>query len=282
MMIRNIRKGEYMEEKEIKCPHCGASVKAEAGKNSFFCKFCGGQITVSSEDGNNKIEGFIKKNKKILIIGGAAILSVILILLIILGIVKHMNTGVYRPSVEDSVDVNKYTEADYREVVMGKIREESMLIVAEQEVSVTYSLEKEGWISWDVFKKTQQIKDYGTVQYTVDLNGIKDNDVVYDRDTNTLIIYVPKPEIHEVFLKPDKREVGDPENGFLAWGSIKLTQDETAALDAESIVKLRQVAEETIDRSVIEEATVKALKDLLSTCVSKVGKNTRLQIRIDR
>ena len=302
-----------MEVRKFSCPHCGASINIEGDKKTFFCTYCGGQVIV--DDGTRKTiheetinynvnsdvkkerintindiaavqtaknEGFLNKYKFLFIIATTVVLVILLVVSIISGIVRSKHSDVYKPEISDTVIVNSHTTADFVEVVMGKIEEKSMIIVAEQEVSALIDIEKAGLFDWKIFKKSQQIKDYGVIQYTVDLSDIYESDIVYDQGTNTVTVYVPMAEIHEVFLKPEKREVGDPKNGFFAWGDIKLNAEESAALEAESIEKLRSVAEETIDDSVIEKATEKALKELLSKCISNVDSSTRLKIKVEK
>lgn len=301
-----------MELRKYNCPHCGATVNIDGDKDVFFCNYCGGQIVV--DDGSQKLlyeestnqhieidakkeythnindqaavekaknEGFLNRYKVKLAIAGIAGLILISILIIINSIIKDANTKSYKPELKDIVVVDKNTTADFLEVVMDKIEEKSLLIVAEREVNVLIDLEQEGWIKWDVFKKSQKIRDYGIVQYTVDLHDIDEEDISYDEETNILTIYVPKAKIHEVTLEPEKREVGDPQNGFLAWGSIKLDQEKSAELEAESIEKIRQTAEDTIDKESIDDATEKAVKDLFAICVYNVNNSTKLRIKID-
>lgn len=115
-----------------------------------------------------------------------------------------------------------FTVADFEEPILGKAMRQRLLIVEEQEVYVNTTITEAGMFNWGVFNKQQAIVIHGTGQYTIDLTQITADDISLNEDTYELTIRIPHAVLHGTIFDPAKTEIGDPQNGWLAFGSIKM------------------------------------------------------------
>lgn len=163
------------------------------------------------------------------------ILSIFLLLVIVAGGVywyKNNKAGEPVASVEDhdltleNNGIFGFTVADFQEPVLGEAVRQKLLIVEEKEVYVNTTITETGLFNWGVFNKQQALTIHGTGQYTIDLSEIKATDISLDEDTYELTIRIPHAELNNVSFDPSKTEVGDSQNGWLAFGDIKLTAEQ--------------------------------------------------------
>ena len=119
-----------------------------------------------------------------------------------------------------------YTAVDFEDVILGQATRQKLLIVDEQEVSVTSTITSAGLFNWSVFSKAQNETIYGVGEYTIDLSEIKKEDIEFDEENYTVTIHVPYPDLHKVTFDPSKTQIGDTDKGWLAFGDIKLTAEQ--------------------------------------------------------
>ena len=165
----------------------------------------------------------------------SGVLSVFLLLVIAAGGVywyKHNKASEPVTPVEnhdltlENNGIFGFTAADFQEPILGEATRQRLLIVEEQEVYVNTTITETGFLNWGVFNKQQPLTIHGTGEYTVDLAEIEPSDIVLNEDTYELTISIPHAELHNVDFDPGKTEVGDAQNGWLAFGDIKLTAEQ--------------------------------------------------------
>lgn len=132
-----------------------------------------------------------------------------------------------------------FTAADFEEPILGEATRQRLLIVEEQEVYVNTTITDTGLFNWGIFNKQQVFTIHGTGQYTIDLTKITRQDIYLDEDTYELTIKIPHAELHQVTFDPTKTEVGDAQNGWLAFGSIKLDAEQNKQFEVEANEKLK-------------------------------------------
>lgn len=116
-----------------------------------------------------------------------------------------------------------------------------MLVVEEQEVYDNATITDTGLFNWGVLNKKQVITIHGTGQYTIDLSQVTAQDISLDEDTYELTIRIPHAELQKpVKFDPSQTEIGDTEKGWLAFGDIKLTQEQQKAFEEEACKKLEE------------------------------------------
>lgn len=131
-----------------------------------------------------------------------------------------------------------FTVADFEEVILGESTRQRMLIVQEQDVYVNTTITDTGLFNWGVFNKQQLLTIHGTGQYTIDLSQVTAADISLNEETYELTIRIPHAQLHQVVFDPAKTEIGDPQNGWLAFGKIKLTLDQTLSFESTAVEEL--------------------------------------------
>lgn len=119
-----------------------------------------------------------------------------------------------------------FTVADFQDVVLEEGKRQKQMIVEEQQAYVNTTLTEAGFMNWGVFNKQQPITVHGTGEYTIDMSKIESNDIFLDTDTYELTINIPHAELHNVVFDPEKTEIGDTQNGWLAFGTIKMDAEQ--------------------------------------------------------
>lgn len=132
-----------------------------------------------------------------------------------------------------------YKAVDFSKVILGKAQKESLLIVDEQNASVNSTVTDAGFLKLGIFSKNQNITYYGKGIYTIDLSKLTEDDISLDDSDYTVTITVPYPELHEVSFDPNKTVVGDVDRGWLAFGDISMTADETKKVQSEAVKRLK-------------------------------------------
>ena len=115
-----------------------------------------------------------------------------------------------------------FTVADFEEAILGEATQQHLLIVEEQEVYVNTVITDTGLFNWGVFNKQQALTIHGTGQYTIDLTEISSDDISLNEETYEITVRMPHAELHQTIFDPSETAGGDAQNGWLAFGSIKM------------------------------------------------------------
>lgn len=144
-----------------------------------------------------------------------------------------------------------FTVADFEEPILGEATRQRLLIVEEQEVYVNTTITDTGLFHWGVFNKQQALTIHGTGQYTIDLTQITADDISLNEDTYELTIRIPHAVLYKTIFDPSKTEIGDAQNGWLAFGSIKLDAEQQKEFEvaAEQELKTRLSEKECLEEA---------------------------------
>ena len=161
---------------------------------------------------------------------------------------KHMGEGVFdtEPSVEDmdlpitDHGVFGYKAADFSDAILGDATLLRRLEVYSIRVSDICTLEQTGLANLTVFSKIQYLTFHGTAIYTVDLRQLNEYCFVVDNDAHTVTIYIPHASLTTLTIPASEIEFSDIERGWLAFGDIKVTPEQQAAIEAEAQRKMEQ------------------------------------------
>ena len=124
---------------------------------------------------------------------------------------------------------------DIRSIILGEARQKQELIVLEQDVEVTSSLET-AFINLEIFRLAQTITSVGTGVYTVDMSKITDGSIFINENNKVISITIPHAVLKYVNVDKEKTIIGDTERGLLAFSDITLTVEQQKELD-ESIAE---------------------------------------------
>ena len=133
-----------------------------------------------------------------------------------------------------------FTAADFEEVILGEATRQKLLIVEEQEVYVNTTITDTGLFDWGVFNKEQALTIHGMGQYTIDLTQITSKDIQLNEKTYELTIQIPHAVLHNTNFDPEKTEISDTKKGWLAFGDIKLNQEQQKQFETEAEDRLKE------------------------------------------
>ncbi|MBQ8069026.1 MAG: DUF4230 domain-containing protein [Solobacterium sp.] len=173
-------------------------------------------------------------------------------------------------SVEDHGSILPHTEAEISDVVLGESRKKQELVVYEQDLSASQTITT-GILDLDIFRKTKEIKSYGTAIYVVDLSSLNEDDISYDASASLVTVHVPHAALKTVTLNAEKTEFSDVEHGLLTWGDIKLTPEQQNLLTQEL----------QADSSILTKADLSAeesLKELYSTVLHTLDPDLSVRV----
>ena len=123
------------------------------------------------------------------------------------------------------------SSVEFEEAVLEAASEHSELIVMEQPLSIPTTITKSGLGNLAIFSKVKDVTYYGTGVYTVDLSKIDAKHIRTDIFNRTVSILIPHAVLQYVNPDLSRTEFQDTEKGWLAFGVIKLTTEESNELE---------------------------------------------------
>ena len=214
------------------------------------------------------------------------------LVVIILGILiwgMNSTTTVFNETYNDGVeqiDINTIylessgVEVDFSEVLLSNQEETRKLIVSTQEATVSTELSDKliQKLDFDFLKKTQKVSYTGTGYFVVDLDNLKKENIIQDKENKVITIKIGHAYLQAIEIDPDKIIVDEVKKGLLAWGDIELTVSDYNVIEKELRNRLEtkfntaengQKADETALRMVKEvyEPVVKAIDSQYSVVI---------------
>jgi hypothetical protein len=171
-----------------------------------------------------------------------------------------------------------YTAVDFADVVVGSSQRQALLIVDEQELSVPSVITQAGLFKLGIFSKNQSVVYNGTAQYTIDLSKITADKIEVDAPNHTITVTVPYPQLHTVIFNPANTVFGDTEKGLLAFGDIKMTLQDSSAIEAEAITKLEEKANDPAILKKAEDYGRYALRDFYEAAIDSITQSYKVKI----
>lgn len=230
-----------------------------------------------------------KTNKTIINIGGLRFtLPIILVLLVLL----IAATSFLIPSIRDALGIGSwptafqdllpeelmgYNETEISDTILGKTQDKGELVVMEQEVTTKMELTRALW-NVPIFKKTKTVYSHGVGGFSVDLSKITEGGLSWDSSTKAMTITIPQATLS--YIDPDfsKTEFGDTEKALLAFGDIKLTQEQQNVLN----VEIEEAMEKALNTEArLRVANIKAKQkvgELLRPLVEDLNEGIKLYV----
>ena len=157
-----------------------------------------------------------------------------------------------------------YTVADFAEAVLGDSQQLKKLEVYTVNISDATTLTNTGLLNFKVFTKSQILTYHGIATYTVDLTGLNEDSFKLDEENKKLI--------------SDQIEFGDTERGFLAFGDIKLTQEESAKVQTEARTKMEEKLTEEKTSEEADRFAKMSVWELYQPIISNMDPEYQLEI----
>ena len=198
----------------------------------------------------------------------------------------HLGEGVFdtEPSVGDmdltvtDHGIFGYKAADFSDVILGDTTLLRRLEVYSIRVSDVCTLEQTGLANLSIFSKVQYLTFHGTAIYTVDLRQLNEYCFVVDNDAHKVTVYIPHSSMTTLTIPASEIEFSDIERGWLAFGDIKITPEQQAAIEAEAQRKMEQ---KLLDDQVSQDADRFAkltVWELFQPVVSSVAPGWTLEV----
>ena len=171
-----------------------------------------------------------------------------------------------------------YKAADFAEAVLGDEEQLKKLEVYSREVSDVSTLTQAGLFKIKAFSKYQLITYNGKAIYTVDLSGLKADDITLDEETKTVTIKVPAPVREPINMPCENIQFGEVEKEAFAFGNIKLTPEQQAEVETQAKERMLQKLE---DEKVIEDAKIAAehsIWEIFQPVIANLSSRYKLKI----
>ena len=178
----------------------------------------------------------------------------------------------------DNDGIFGYTAADFAEAVLGDATQLKKIEVYEAKISDVVTLTDTGLINLGIFTKTQLVTYNGTAIYTVDLAELSEDDFVLDEDNKTLTIYIPHSICGTIDTPPDEMEFGDIDRGWLAFGDINMTIEQSSELEAEARTKMEAKLDELNEAETADRFAVLTVWEMYQPIISAVSPEYKLEI----
>ena len=121
-------------------------------------------------------------------------------------------------------------EVDFSKPILEKSARTKLLTVKTQKISAAGEIKEEGLFNWAVFSKTKAVVYHGQATFSVDLSKIGEDDIVINKDTRTIDVYVGEPVLNIEYL-PEETEFFSTSNGLLTFGEMDITPEMNAQLE---------------------------------------------------
>lgn len=123
-------------------------------------------------------------------------------------------------SIFDNTKIDVLNE----ETLVNEVRSVNKVIPLEVELSESITLDN-SFSNLEIFKKSKKLTFFATCSYSMDLSKLNKNDIILDKDTNEITIYLPKPEIFSINIDENKTIYNEPDLGLLRFGDIQISTE---------------------------------------------------------
>ncbi len=172
-----------------------------------------------------------------------------------------------------------YTAADFAEAILGDEKGLTELEVYEAEISDAVTITDTGLLNLKVLSKNQLITYHGIATYTVDLSGLSKDDIELDEENKTVTLRIPHAKLKTpVNIPSDKIEFSDPTRGWLAFGKMNFTPEESAEVQTEAEKRMEEKLEELNSAEKADEFAIMNIWKIYQPLVSSVSPEYELQI----
>ncbi len=168
--------------------------------------------------------------------------------------------------------IDSYTidETDFKEAILGEAKKQQLLVVYTRDVTVENEL-SQAFLDWDIFRKSQYVRSFGTGHYAVDLSSFGEDSISVDTKAKTVTVKIPPAYLYLSEYDVTKTEYSDTENGFLSFGDISLSPEQQNEFER-GVANAIESALDTADNlAAADEAATEALTNIFSPIVKSVS-----------
>ena len=185
------------------------------------------------------------------------------------------------PTVAADLDesaVMQNTTAEINEAILGEARQKRELVVWEQDVEVTSEV-SQALANINAFKKTKTFTSFGTGVYTVDMGQITEDTITVDQDAHTVTMLIPHAQLQYVTKDLQKTEFQDTQHHILAFGDVKLTQEQQNLLEQSIEESMRAELESDECLADADEAALLEVYNVYAPLITKIDPTFTLDVQ---
>ena len=220
---------------------------------------------------------------------------IILCVILIVAILGACIYGVYyrkQQAIEafsdgiEQIDINTIyltdsgVEVSFSEVIIGKKEEVRKLIVSTQEATVSTELSDSlvEVFGFNIGEKRQTVSYTGMGYFVVDLDNLLEEDIVIDKDNETITIKIGHAYLQTVEINPDNVIIDEVQQGILAWGDIKLTIKDYNIIEKELVSRMSEKLNTVENAQEADDIALQMVKEIYAPLVKAVDSRYELVI----
>lgn len=230
-----------------------------------------------------------RPRKTVIKIGGLGCSLPIVILLVVVLVIsgsmmissvrEALGIGEWPTSFSDLLpdEIMGYNDVEITQAILGEVRDRDQLIVMEQDIEVQTEI-SQALANIPLFEKTKTIYSYGTGAYGIDLSALTEGAITYDHDRKEVIVRIPHAAL--AYVDPDfsKTKFGDTEKALLAFGELKMTQEQENVVNKEVEDAMWSKLNTGNRLAVADLKAVQRVKGLLIPIVNGIDEDYKLKV----
>ena len=171
-------------------------------------------------------------------------------------------------------------EVSFSDVILSNQNETRKLIVSEQEGTVSTLLTSRliQQIDFDFMKKTQTISYTGKGYFVVDLSHLTKDDVIEDKEHQTIRILIDHAYLETVDINPDDIIIDEVKESLLARGKMKLTVAEYNEIERQLRQKLELQFNTPKNAQEADDIALKMVKELYETVIKAINPTYQVEV----
>ena len=171
-------------------------------------------------------------------------------------------------------------EVSFSDVILSNQNETRKLIVSEQEGTVSTLLTSRliQHIDFDFMKKTQTISYTGKGYFVVDLSHLTKDDVIEDKEHQTIRILIDHAYLETVDINPDDIIIDEVKESLLARGKMKLTVAEYNEIERQLRQKLELQFNTPKNAQEADDIALKMVKELYETVIKAIDPTYQVEV----
>lgn len=230
-----------------------------------------------------------KQRKTVIKIGGLGCSLPVLIIfvgilaisgsLMISSVRDALGIGEWPTSFSDLLpgEIMGYNDVEITQAILGEVRDKNQLVVMEQDIEVQTEISR-ALANIPLFEKTKTIYSYGTGAFAVDLSSITKGAITFDHQEKIVTVNIPHATL--AYVDPDysKTRFGDTEKAILAFGDIKMTQEQENVVNKEIDDAMWSKLNIENRLGVADLKAVQKVKRLLAPIITGINDDYKLKV----
>lgn len=173
-------------------------------------------------------------------------------------------------------------QVDFSEVLIGNEKETRKLIVLEQEVTATVQLSQSliDKIDFDLIKTTQKVSYTGKGYFVVDLDKLKKENIVEDKDKKTITIKIGHAYLQNVEIDPNEVKIGEVEKGVLGKGAIELTVSDYNTIEKNLKEEMEKKLDTAENGQKADDTALKMVREVYEPIIKAIDRRYNVLVEL--